>query len=45
MAQYRLDDEAAFVKLRDHSRELNMKVRTLAEEIVAHHNRGCGPSK
>lgn len=40
MAQYRLDDEAAFVKLREHSRELNMKVRVLAEEIVAHHNRG-----
>lgn len=41
MAQYRLDDEAAFVKLRDHSRDLNMKIRALAEQIVNHHNRGA----
>lgn len=45
MAQYRLDEDAAFVKLRDHSRELNMKVRVLAEEIVSHHNRGCAPRR
>lgn len=42
MAQYRLDEEAAFLKLRDHSRDLNMKIRALAQQIVNHHNRGAG---
>ncbi|WP_183092627.1 ANTAR domain-containing protein [Nocardioides stalactiti] len=43
MAQYQLDDDAAFDKLRDHSRDLNVKLRLLAAEIVAHHNRGTRP--
>lgn len=41
MAQYRLDDKAAYEKLRDHSRDLNLKMRDLATQIVEHHNRGC----
>ncbi|WP_188113576.1 ANTAR domain-containing protein [Nocardioides humilatus] len=41
MAQYHLDDEAAFDKLRDHSRDLNLKIRDLAQRIVDHHNSGC----
>ncbi|MEZ0580510.1 ANTAR domain-containing protein [Nocardioides sp. MH1] len=40
MAQYALDDDEAFTKLRNHSRDLNMKIRDLAERIVAHHNGG-----
>lgn len=41
MAQYRIDDSAAYEKLRHHSRDLNIKMRDLAAEIVGHHNEGC----
>lgn len=40
MAQYKLDDEAAFEKLRGHSSDLNIKLRRMAQDIVAHHNQG-----
>lgn len=43
MAMYKLDDESAFEKLRGHSRDLNIKLRQIAEEMVAHHNRGYSP--
>ncbi len=42
MAQYKLDDDAAFEKLRGYSRDLNIKLRQIAEEMVAHHNQGYG---
>lgn len=40
MSQYKLDDQAAFEKLRGYSRDLNLKLRQIAEDIVAHHNQG-----
>jgi GAF domain-containing protein len=40
MAQYRLDDVAAFEKLNGHSQDLNIKLRQIAQDIVAHHNQG-----
>lgn len=42
MAQYKLDDDAAFEKLRGHSRDLNIKLRQIAEDMVEHHNKGYG---
>lgn len=38
MAHYDIDAEAAFEKLRGHSQDLNMKVNTIADGIVGHHN-------
>ena len=40
MAQYGLDDVAAFEKLNGHSQDLNIKLRRIAQDIVAHHNQG-----
>jgi hypothetical protein len=40
MAQYKLDDVAAFEKLNGHSQDLNIKLRQMAHDIVAHHNQG-----
>jgi GAF domain-containing protein len=40
MAQYKLDDEAAFEKLKGYSRDLNIKLRKVAKDMVAHHNEG-----
>ena len=40
MAMYHLDEQAAFEKLRGHSRDLNIKLRQIAEEMVTHHNQG-----
>ena len=41
MAHYHLDDQAAYEKLRSHSRDLNIKMRDLAAQMVEHHNDGC----
>ena len=40
MAQYKLDDEAALAKLMGHSQDLNIKLRQMAQDIVAYHNQG-----
>jgi len=40
MAMYKIDDQSAFQKLRGHSRELNIRLRKIAEDMVAHHNAG-----
>lgn len=40
MAQYKVDEHSAFNKLRDHSNDLNIKLREIAAELVEHHNRG-----
>jgi AmiR/NasT family two-component response regulator len=40
MAQYKLDDEAAIEKLKGYSQDLNIKLREMAQDIVAHHNQG-----
>lgn len=41
MAHYHLDDQAAYEKLRSHSRDLNLKMRDLAAQMIEHHNEGC----
>lgn len=40
MAQYKLDDVAAFEKLNAYSQDLNIKLRQMAQDMVAHHNQG-----
>jgi GAF domain-containing protein len=43
MAMYKIDEKSAFEKLRGHSRDLNIKLRQIAAEMVAHHNQGYSP--
>ena len=38
MAHYRLNDSAAFDKLKKNSQDLNIKLRVIADELVTHHN-------
>jgi GAF domain-containing protein len=38
MAHYRLNDAAAFDKLKKNSQDLNIKLRVIADELVTHHN-------
>jgi GAF domain-containing protein len=38
MANYGLSDQAALAKLKGYSQDLNIKLRVIADELVAHHN-------